>query len=377
MPQIINVSITVKSVILLLAATAVVWLLAAFDKILLTLFLAILLAVAINPLVNRLQRGKVPRALAIVLVYLALLSILGGVIGLLIPVLAAETSDLTKSLPGIAQQVFAFPTKWITPYFPSMAQQLSAGNISDQLSGGLGTVVGSAGGFLVGVGKTLTTLFISLFLILVVGFFMVADARFAPRVIARFFPPQYRQTAANLARQIGTRMGHWARAQALVGLFFGVVFGIGLKVAGVKYALTLGVAGAVLEIIPYVGGVIITVLGMLIALASSVWLALFVLGWYIVVANIESHVVYPKLVGEIVGLHPLVIIIALFVGAELKGVLGALLAVPVTVIIQVLFDYYYRFEEPAAETTPAAATATPTSTAAERPPAIPAQPSQP
>ena len=68
----------------------------------------------------------------------------------------------------------------------------------------------------------------------------------------------------------------------------------------------------------------------------------------LIVANIESHVVYPKLVGDIVGLHPLTIIIALFIGAEAKGIMGALLAVPVAVVLQVLFDHFYRFEDSAA-----------------------------
>jgi predicted PurR-regulated permease PerM len=174
-----------------------------------------------------------------------------------------------------------------------------------------------------------------------------------------------------LAREIGRRLGHWARAQALVGLFFGVTFGLGLAILGVPYALSLGVAGAVLELIPYVGGVIVTALGFLVALAVSPLLALGVIVLYLIVANIESHVVYPKLVGDIVGLHPLVIIIALFVGAEVKGVLGALLAVPVTVVIQVLFDHFYRFEDPDAVEVPAPETPTqaaqPTEPAANAP----------
>lgn len=347
MPQVVNIQITVRGVVLVLAALATLWLLVVFDKILLTLFLAILLAVAIDPLVDRLETRRIPRALAIVLVYLLLLGVLSVVVGLLVPVLIGETSQLSANLPKITRQVLALPTTWITPYFPSLRQQLSSSNLTDQLSGETGAIAGGVGGLLVDIGKRLTTILISTLLILVVGFFMANDARFAPRVIARFFPPRYRPTAADLARQIGGRLGHWARAQALVGLFFGVTFGIGLALMGVPYALALGVAGGVLELIPYVGGAIVTGLGMLVALAVSPWLALGVLGLYLVVANIESHVVYPKLVGDIVGLHPLVIIVALFIGAEAKGVMGALLAVPVAVVIQVLFDHFYRFDDQA------------------------------
>jgi predicted PurR-regulated permease PerM len=274
-------------------------------------------------------------------------------------------------LPALTRQVLALPTTWITPHFPSLKQQLSSSNLTDQLSGELGAMAGGVGGLLVGLGQRLTTILISTLLILVVGFFMAADARFAPRVIARFFPPRYRATVADLAHQLSRRLGHWARAQALVGLFFGVTFGLGLALLGVPYALSLGVAGAVLELIPYVGGAVVTGLGMLVALAVSPWLALGVLVLYLVVAAIESHVVYPKLVGDIVGLHPLVIIVALFLGAEAKGILGALLAVPVAVVIQVLFDHFYSFDEVASTEVLPVEGQVHTSLPAERAPAAP------
>ncbi|HET7321451.1 MAG TPA: AI-2E family transporter, partial [Longimicrobiaceae bacterium] len=177
--------------------------------------------------------------------------------------------------------------------------------------------------------------------------FFSVDSEFAPRVIGRFFPPSVRPTVSALATEMGLRLGHWVRAQLLVGLFFGTFFGIGLALLGIPYALSLGVAGAVLELIPYVGGAVVTVIAMLVALGISPLMMVGVLVLEIIVANVESHVVYPKLVGEMVGVHPLVVIIALFIGAEAKGVIGALLAVPVAVVVQVLFDRFYRFREPA------------------------------
>ena len=83
----------------------------------------------------------------------------------------------------------------------------------------------------------------------------------------------------------------------------------------------------------------------LLALSISPWLALGVLALYLVVSTIEANILYPKVVGDIVGLHPLVVIVALFIGAEAGGVMGALLAVPFTVVLQVLFEQFYRFDE--------------------------------
>ncbi|HRC77736.1 MAG TPA: AI-2E family transporter, partial [Kouleothrix sp.] len=353
MPQSISVSITAKGVALLLAALALVWLIANFSSILLILFVAILLAVAITPAVAWLSAQRVPRAVAIVLIYLALLGLLSVVVAVTAPVLIDEVNQLSDNLPSLTTAVVDAPGSWLGPLFPSLQQSFKLNDLAQQLSAQLGALVGSVGALLVGLGRTLTSLILNGLLVLVVGFILTADAEFAPRFIARFFPPSYRPTAAQLAGQIGDRLGHWVRAQLLVCVFYGVCFGIGLALMGVPYAFALGLAAAFMELIPYVGGAIVTGLAILVALSVSPWLALGVLVLYLVIANVEANIVYPKVVGEIVGLHPLVIIIALFIGAEARGVMGALLAVPFTVVLQVLFDQFYRFEERA----PAAATA--------------------
>jgi predicted PurR-regulated permease PerM len=343
MSQRISIYITVKSIILLLAAVAVVWLIINFSSILLMLFLGSLLAVAITPLVERLVVWHIPRTLAILLIYLALLGIAGMAVGILVPVLIDQIGQLRTSLPATAQQLFALPQRWLGAYFPAPG---NPGNLAQQLSDGLGSLVGNVGGLLVTLGGALTTIFFNALLVLVVGFFLAVDARFAGRFIKRFFPPHYRPAASRLATEIGARLGHWVRAQLLVCLFYGIAFGIGLGVIGMPYAFALGLAAAVLELIPYVGGAIVTGIAMLVALSISPWLTLGVLVVYMIVAAVESNVLYPKVVGDSVGVHPLVIIIALFIGAEARGVMGALLAVPCTVVLQVLFEQFYRFDEP-------------------------------
>lgn len=342
MVQHIHIHISVKSILLALAAAAVVWLVANFSGVLLILFIAILLAVAISPLVDWMERERVPRVLAIVLIYLGLLVIVTLAVSILVPVVIDEITQLSTRLPRLAQSLLDMPARWL-PFF---GQTLQSDKLVQQLSDQLGSLVGGVGALLLGVGQTLTTIILNGLLVLVVAFILTSDAQFAPHFIARFFPPNYRPVAAKLARDIGERLGHWVRAQLLVCLFYGVCFGLGLGLIGIPYAFALGLAAAFMELIPYVGGLIVTALSMLIALSISPWLALGVLVLYLVVSNIEANILYPKIVGEIVGLHPLVVIIALFIGAEARGVMGALLAVPFTVVIQVLFDQFYRFEEP-------------------------------
>jgi predicted PurR-regulated permease PerM len=364
----ISIQFTARSAAILLVVAALVWLVANFSTLLFILFLAVLLAVAITPLVERLA-AHMPRAIAILIVYVMLLAIVSAAVGLLVPVLVTEIKQLAQNFPKLIQQALALPDRLLAPF----SAQLGGTDLFSEIGTRLGGLVGDASGLVLALGATFTTILIDSFLMLVTAFFMTSDAQFAPHFIARFFPPRYRATATELAREMGGRLGHWVRAQVLVGLCYGTMFGLGLLILGVPYAFSLGVAGAILELIPYVGGVIVTCIAMLIALPISPLLALGVLVLELIVANIESHVIYPKLVGDIVGLHPLVIIIALFIGAEARGVLGALLAVPVAVVIQVLFERFYRFDEIVEEQEAMAeATASTVAASAEvRPPLLP------
>jgi predicted PurR-regulated permease PerM len=186
-------------------------------------------------------------------------------------------------------------------------------------------------------------------LVLVIAFFLAVEENFATVVIFRFVPPPQRPRVQRMLGKMGTRLGQWARAQMLLALFFGLAFGIGLRIFGVKYAVTLGVIGGVLEIIPYVGGFITVALALLIAIVQDPTKAIFVVIWYVLVVEVEGHVIAPKLMDRVLGIHPLVVVVALFLGGEALGILGALLAVPIAIVIQVILDEFYRFDGPQRE----------------------------
>ena len=106
-----------------------------------------------------------------------------------------------------------------------------------------------------------------------IAFFLAVDPKFPERVVTRFIPPAGRRRVLDLMSAIGMSLGYWVRAQLLLALFFGSAFGIGLLILRVPYALTLGTIGAVLEIIPYVGGFITIILAVLVALTTGkIWL---------------------------------------------------------------------------------------------------------
>lgn len=342
--------LTNRAMLLVLALLGFVWVLTHQTHIIVVLFIALLLAAACSTAANRLARYRIKRGVSIALIYLLIIGALIGVGALIVPLLRGEGRLLRENLPAYQLQLDGFLAR-----LPHQGEPLQINDVVRDLSGRVQGIALDASRTILGFGSSLITLL----LIFVIGFFLAVDDQLDVRLVNRLLPPAIRPRAIALMGRMGTGLGHWVRGQLLLALFFGVAFDLGLAIVGTPYALTLGTIGAVLEIIPYVGGFITIALALLVAATTGkVWLVVFVLIWYLLVVNLESHLVAPKLVGELVGLHPLMIVIALFLGAELLGVLGALLAVPIAVIFQTLLDEFWIFPESdaAAPTTPAEAT---------------------
>jgi predicted PurR-regulated permease PerM len=339
----VNIRLTNRAIFVVLGGFLFFWLLRQETHIFVVLFIAVLLASSVSLAATRLERLRLKRGIAILLVYIAVLAVLAGVVALLIPLIAGEIKTLGDNLPSYQDRV----NDLLARLPKRNGETLRVNTIFGDLGGQLNGTAGKVGRGALAAGSTLVTLL----LIFVIAFFLAADPKFPERVVTRFVPPASRRRALGLMSKIGTGLGYWVRAQLLLALFFGVAFGLGLAILRTPYALTLGTIGAVLEIIPYVGGFITIVLAVLVAATTGkLWLVIAVIVWYAIIVNLEAHIVAPKLVGEIVGLHPLVVVLALFLGAEMLGILGALLAVPIAVIVQALLDEFWTFVEPASET---------------------------
>ncbi len=352
-PGEITVRLSNRTIAAVLGILGLVWLVRHATHIFVVLFVAVLLATSVSTAANRLERYRIKRGPAILIVYVLVLLILAGVVALLVPLIANEVQTLRANIPDYERRLNGLLARLPRRNGQPLQVNDFFGAIGSAASGAVGEVGRGVRAF----GSTLVTLL----LIFVMAFFLAVDVRFAERIVRRFMPPAARERTLGIMGRIGTSLGFWVRAQLLLALFFGVAFGIGMLILRVPYAFTLGVLGAVLEIIPYVGGVVTIILAVLVALTTGkLWLVIAVVVWYTIVVNVEAHVVAPKLVGEIVGLHPLVVVLALFLGAEVLGILGALLAVPIAVIVQTLLDEFWRFDEPDApdEARPAGAAET-------------------
>lgn len=328
----LTVNVASRTIFIVFAIVASVWLAARLTDFLLVVFLGILLATAIDQPVSWLQRHRIPRPAGVAAIFVLLIGLLGLVVLALIPLVSAETNSLQNDLPTYTKRVQNLIRRFSRTN--QSTSQFSLDRLTTQLSAHLNTVAGR----LTQITLTVSHLLVLGLATLVLAFFLASEPELLTRFLTRFSPRPWHPRALHLVDAIRDRIGAWARGQVVIAVSFGLAMGIALWILGVPYAVTLGTVAAVLEVVPYVGGAVTVILAALMALSVGLPQVIGVVIIYIVLVNIESHVLAPVLFGHAVGLPSVAILLALLAGIELLGIVGAFLAVPATVIIWAIVE---------------------------------------
>lgn len=315
------------------------WLLSHFTRPLLLLLVAALLAYALAPLVGRLAR-YLPRWLAILIVYVALLAVLAGFGTLVVQTAIGQISALvTKVQQLIAPGAHGAPSQ--------MAQFLQRFGITQaQLTSQLQRLVGDAtsvGGQVVPVLTGVANATLDTILVLVLSVYLVVDGARVSHWLRTSTPRRYRPRIASTLDIFQHVVGGYIRGQVALSALIGVLVTVVTLIAPPTrpFAILLGLVAFFFEFVPIIGTLVSGALCVLLALPGGIFWAAFVLVCFIGIHVIEGEVVGPRIVGGAVGLHPVVSIIALIAGAELFGIWGALFASPVAGVIQAIATDLY------------------------------------
>jgi predicted PurR-regulated permease PerM len=308
------------------------WLIGHIIRALLLVAIAALLAYALSPVVDWLGR-RLPRWLAVTIVYVAALAVLGGLGFLIVSTAAAQLSSLSHAIPQVLRGGGpSFISDFLNRFGVSAAQLNDARQqLISQAEGAVGAAATQVLPIVTGVANFL----LDALLTLVISVYLVIDG---PRVIAWLrtaAPATQRNRVLFFLATLQRTGGGYIRGQMFMSTFIGVLVGIGMMLFGVPYALLLGVLAFILEFIPIIGTIVSGVVCLLIALPTrGLVLTIGVLVYFALVHVLEGDVVGPRVIGRVLGLHPVVAIVALVVGADLFGIVGALFAGPVAGIIQ-------------------------------------------
>lgn len=335
-------SISISTLILVVAAVFCTLLLWQLRSLLVVLMIAVVLAAAVVPVINWTQRFRLPRWLAVILVYTGILAGFVGV-GLLIgPAVVEQIELLIRQLPLYAEGLRLFYLEWVarlTATRPELVGELFDPESlttwvirsSQQLAlKSYNATTGLVGGFF------------SLILAVLISGYMAADSKTLIQGFVGLFPRPWDTRLAAQITPIGHRMGSYIRGRLLVSLVLSVAVTIGLSGLGLsQFAIGLGAIAGVTNLIPFLGPILGAVPALIVALSQGGWLVLWVLILFLLAQSLETYVLDPLLVGSSVGIHPLYQLLAVLGGTQVLGLIGALIVPPWVAGTAVLIENLY------------------------------------
>ncbi len=327
----INVHITagsVMTVILFLVGAALLWYLRDLVLVLLT---AIVIASAIEPAVRLITRRGIHRVLAVVIMYVAVGGTFFGLLLLFVPPVLNDAASFLIRLPATLTSLnISDVTHGLLPW-GSVSDVVSPAQLLQNISSTLADTTG-------GVFTTLSAFFgglTSFILIVVFSFYLSVQETGVDDFLRVITPTSQEAYVLNLWKRSQAKIGKWMQGQVVLGLIVGVLLYLGLTILGIPNALLLAVLAGVFELIPVFGQILAAIPALVVAFADGgVTASLLVAGLYIVVQQFEANLIYPIVVKKVVGVPPLLVILALIVGAKLAGFLGVLLAAPIASALQ-------------------------------------------
>lgn len=340
-----TVTITTSTILTTIGIVLLLWFLFMIRDVIMIVFVAFVIASAVTPLVDYLEGWRIPRVISIVGIAALFLGLLSLTVVLIIPPVITELRLLAVRLPDLYSSAMKFfiPQSMTADQFSIVDTiQRNLESFSQGLLRLTTSIFGTLSAIFGGVASLLT--------VLVIGFFMSMEKEGPRKFIRSLAPVQYQPYLVQLVKKIELRMGSWLRGQLLLSLIIGTLTFVGLTILGVKYALVLALLAGFMEVIPFIGPVLAAIPAIFFAATESPALALLVLGLYVVIQQLENNIIVPKVMQKTVGLHPIVILIALLVGGRVGGVIGIILAVPVATIVTIfLSDLFGETRSPEEE----------------------------
>lgn len=285
------------------------------QDVIFSLFVAFIIMSALKPYVSFLEKNKLPRFLAAFLVYLLFLTFFFSIFFLVFPPLIVQSTLLFRVLPSILERIAPNATSLLN--LDSIFQYLP--NITNQFFDIIKGIFSNAVFFI-------TTLFFS--------FYFLLEENVIRKIVSRFFSEEKAKTAITVFDKAEKRLNAWFWGEITLMTIVGLMTFVGLNLIGIRYALALSVLAGLLEAVPNLGPTISSIPAILLGFAISPIMGFAALALYFIIQQLENNLIVPVVMKRAVGLNPIITLFALLVGGKIGGVLGVLLAIPITVFLE-------------------------------------------
>lgn len=310
-------------------------------------------AYALTPIVDRLAsliparsraQDKLRRGVVVLLIYVVFFGAVGGIGVAIVPTAFGQASNFVEDLPQITEEARVQLTEWVDRYRATLPTDMReeidsfVEDFSDRAAEMTGSLLGGTVGSLTGaIGIIAGFLVVPFWL-----FYALRDRHFIERNFMRAVPGDLQEDVANIGRISDSLLGRYIRAQALLGIVVGVAVGLSMTLLGVQFSIGLGLWAGITELIPILGPWLGGIPGVIIVLATQPDLLLPVILVYFVVQQLENNLLVPRIQGDAVDIHPAMVIMLLVVFGAVWGLIGMIVAVPLTAIVRELFWYADR-----------------------------------
>lgn len=286
------------------------------------IFFAIIISSAVDPVISKLNTYKIPRVLSGIVIYLLVISIFGFLLYLIFPVLAFEIKQIVIFLPS---------------YFEKLKTELGAGIVSDEILNNLqsyltdiaATLSKSFGELVLGTLRSL----IYVVSVVVISLYLSIKEKGINQFLELVTPENYKIYILDLWKRTKKKLANWLQSYLFLSFLIGVMVFLGLSLIGVRYALLLAIIATIFELLPVIGPIFSGAIAIVVVLFESPILAFIVFLFYIIIHQIESHIIIPLFMTKAIGVDPILIILALLIGGKLAGIVGILFAVPLAAIL--------------------------------------------
>lgn len=281
------------------------------------MFIAFVISGALKQPVDLLEKKKIPRSAAALLIYFIFIAIIFYLFILIIPPLAGEIIILSKSLPTI-----------INKLFPSLSLSLNFNFLSQNIPNITNEAINLIKNAFSNVVFITSTLFF--------GFYLLLEKNLPRKLLVDFVEPKYLDRVNLIVEKAQKRTSGWFWGEVVLMFIVGTMTYLGLILLHMKYALALAVLAGLLEAVPSLGPISATIPALIIGLSQSYFLGLSMIALYFTVQQLENNLIVPMVMKKAVGIHPIITLIALVIGGRLAGVMGVVLAIPTTIFIETI-----------------------------------------
>lgn len=319
-----KIEISHRTIVFTVAFLASLWFLFYIRDILMQLFIAVLFTVILNPLVSRLEQKRVPRALSVFIVYLSILSLIIFLVAKMVPLLVEQTTNFANAVPKYLEDLH-IPNQIVeevTQQFTSQLGQLPSQLLSISLE----------------VFANLITIVSGLIFVL---YFLLARRKL-PQELEKYLPKEHADRVMNILTKLERQLGGWSRAQIVLMTIIGAGTYVGLLLLNVPYALPLALLAGVFEAIPNLGPILAAIPAVIVGFGVSPITGLAVLALSFLIQQLEAYVIVPKVMQRSADVNPIVTLVALIVGFKVYGVVGAVLSIPVAILLRILIQDYFE-----------------------------------